>query len=324
MTTATKQQIVCTPCNLFSILSRSDSLRMFVMAKDGLKISPSVIDKLNISPKVYYRSLKQLRDAGLVEKKKDNAGIIRYFHTTFGSIVYQRNIVEMDHYMENLEKMQMIDTIRGSEKFSEAGIARLIHEIMDNIVERPSSSFPSVISQSTKQHVDITLSFDNMVQILLDQIECCKNEILISTRICPEKIINKLLEKSKLGVKLKVIADTDLVKEYLRSQQNFVDNLDKENPMEERKCVVANPWFPDNSVNRRIGDIPFGMIIFDSSVVGIELVNSNNPKEFCGGIFIRDEKIAMNMTELYEQIWERASENIDITKWGHDMLTRKN
>jgi predicted transcriptional regulator len=317
MTTATKQEIVCTPCNLFSILSRSDSLRMFVMAKDGLKISPSVIDKLNISPKAYYRALKQLRDAGLVEKKKDNAGIIRYFHTTFGSIVYQRNIVEMDWYMENLEKMQMIDTIRRSEKFSEAGIVKLTQEIMDNIMERPFSSFPSVISQSTKQHVDITLSFDRMIQTLLDQIECCKNEILISTRICPEIVINKLLEKSKLGVKLKVIADIDLVKEYFTSQEKFVDNLNKENPTEERKCIVANPWYPDSSVNRRIADIPFGMIILDSSVVGIELVNSSNPKEFYGGIFIRDEKIAMNMTELYEQIWEKASENIDITKYGH-------
>ena len=317
MTTATKQEIVCTPCNLFSILSRSDSLRMFVMAKDGLKISASVIDKLNISPKAYYRALKQLRDAGLVEKKKDNAGIIRYFHTTFGSIVYQRNIVEMDRYMENLEKMQMIDTIRRSEKFSEACIVKLTQEIMDNIMERPFSSFPSVISQSTKQHVDITLSFDRMIQTLLDQIECCKNEILISTRICPEIVINKLLEKSKLGVKLKVIADIDLVKEYFTSQEKFVDNLNKENPTEERKCIVANPWYPDNSVNRRIADIPFSMIILDSSVVGIELVNSNNPKEFYGGIFVRDEKIAMNMTQLYEQIWEKASENIDITKYGN-------
>jgi predicted transcriptional regulator len=312
MTTATKQEIVCTPCNLFSILSRSDSLRMFVMAKDGLKISASVIDKLNISPKAYYRALKQLRDAGLVEKKKDNAGIIRYFHTTFGSIVYQRNIVEMDRYMENLEKMQMIDTIRRSEKFSEACIVKLTQEIMDNIMERPFSSFPSVISQSSKQHVDITLSFDRMIQTLLDQIECCKNEILISTRICPEIVINKLLEKSKLGVKLKVIADIDLVKEYFTSQEKFVDNLNKENPTEERKCIVANPWYPDNSVNRRIADIPFGMIILDNSEVGIELVNSNNPKEFYGGIFIRDEKIAMTMTDLYEQTWGKASDNIDI------------
>ena len=136
------------------------------------------------------------------------------------SIVYQRNIVEMDQYMENLEKMQMIDTIRQSEKFSEAGVVKLTQEIMDNIVKRGSSSSslsPSAISQSTKQDVDIILSFDRMIQILLDRIECCKDEILISTRICPEIVINKLLEKSKLGVKLKVIADIDLVKEYINS-----------------------------------------------------------------------------------------------------------
>ena len=312
MTTETRQEIISTSCNLFSILSRNDSLRMFVMAKDGLKISPSVIDKLDISPKAYYRALKQLKVAGLLQKKKDNAGMIRYFHTTFGSIVYQRNIVEMDQFIENLEKMQMIDTIRQSEKFSEAGIVKLTQEIMDNIVKRGSSSSslsPSAISQSTKQHVDIVLSFDRMIQTLIDGIERCKDEILISTRICPEIVINKLLEKSKLGVKLKVIADIDLVKEYFSSQEKFVDNLN--NPIEERKCVVANPWYPDNTVNRKIADIPFGMIILDNSEVGIELVNSNNPKEFYGGIFIRDKKIAMTMTELYEQIWEKAPENID-------------
>jgi hypothetical protein len=313
MTTEVRQEIISTSCNLFSILSRNDSLRMFVMAKDGLKISPSVIDKLDISPKAYYRALKQLKVAGLLQKKKDNAGMIRYFHTTFGSIVYQRNIVEMDQFIENLEKMQMIDTIRQSEKFSEAGIVKLTQEIMDNIAERrsssSSSSFPSAISQSTKQHVDIVLSFDRMIQTLIDGIERCKDEILISTRICPEIVINKLLEKSKLGVKLKVIADIDLVKEYFSSQEKFVDNLN--NPIEERKCVVANPWYPDNTVNRKIADIPFGMIILDNSEVGIELVNSNNPKEFYGGIFIRDKKIAMTMTELYEQIWEKAPENID-------------
>jgi hypothetical protein len=33
---------------------------------------------------------------------------------------------------------------------------------------------------------------------------------------------------------------------------------------------------------------------------------------FCGEIFIRDEKIAMTMTEFYHQIWEKASENIDV------------
>jgi DNA-binding PadR family transcriptional regulator len=300
MTTPASQQVISSPQNLFSILSHNETIEMFAMAKDGLKISPSIIDKLDISPKAYYRALKQLKNAGLIEKRKDKAGMIMYFHTTFGSIVYQRNVVEMEQYAENLQKMQMIDTLKSAEKFSEADILKLTQEIMYNI--------PPAIFKSVNNNVDIIMSFDEVIQKLLEQIDYCKSEILVSTRICPEIVINKLLEKSKLGVKVKVVADIDLVKEYFRSQEKFVDNPNSKNTIEERKCIVANPWYPDDTINRRIADIPFGIIILDNSEVGIEMVNSNNPGEFCGGIFIRDQRIAMIMTECYQQIWEKASE----------------
>ena len=309
MTIAARQEVVSTSRNLFSILSRNDNLKMFVMAKDGLKISPSIVDELEITSKRYYIALKQLKDAGLIEKDKKGY----YIHTTFGSIVYQRTILEMRQYTKYLEKMQMIDTIRSAEKFSEAAILKLTQEIMDNII-KPSSSFPFAISESINNKIDIILSFDKIIQTLLQRIDCCKSEILISTRIYPEIVINKILERSKLGVKVKVVADIDLVKEYFRTQQKFVDNLDEKNPIKERQCVIANPWYPDKTINRRIADIPFGVIILDNTEVGIELVDSNNPKEFYGGIFIRDEKIVMTMTEFYQQLWEKASENTDVNK----------
>ncbi|MFL6404965.1 MAG: hypothetical protein ACJ71M_15980 [Nitrososphaeraceae archaeon] len=308
MTISARQEIVPASRNLFSIFSRNVSLQMFVIAKNGLKITPSILDELEATPKRYYRALKQLKDAGLIEKHKEGY----YIHTTFGSIVYQRIILELSQYAKHLEKMQMIDTIRQTEKFSKAAILKLTQEIIDNNIIKPSS-FTSAISESSNK-IDIILSFDNVIQTLVQRIDCCKSEILISTRICPEIVINKILEKSKLGVKVKVVADIDLVKEYFRTQQKFVDNLDKKNQIKERKCIVANPWYPDNTINRRIADIPFGMIILDKTEVGIELVNSNNPKEFYGGIFIKDEKIAMTMTEFYQQMWEKASENTDVIK----------
>src|SRR5919198_4542221 len=123
MVMASRQEIVSASRNLFSILSRNDSLKMFLIAKDGLKITPSILDELEITSKRYYRALKQLKDAGLVEKDKKGY----YIHTTFGSIVYQRVILEMAQYTKYLEKMQMIDTIRRAEKFSEAAILKLTH-----------------------------------------------------------------------------------------------------------------------------------------------------------------------------------------------------
>ena len=62
MTTPASQGVASSPRNIFSILSHNETLEMFAMAKDGLKISPSIIDKLDISPKAYYRALKQLKD----------------------------------------------------------------------------------------------------------------------------------------------------------------------------------------------------------------------------------------------------------------------
>src|ERR687883_1628193 len=177
MATASSQELlVSSPRNFFSVLSRDDAIKMFAMAKDGLKISPSIIDKLDISPKAYYRALKQLKNAGLVEKRKDKDGIM-YFHTTFGSIVYQRNIVEMKQYAENLQKMQMIDTLKSAEKFSEADILKLTQWGI------PPAVFRSV------NDIDIVLSFDKVIQKLLERIDSCKSEILVSTRICPEIII---------------------------------------------------------------------------------------------------------------------------------------
>jgi DNA-binding PadR family transcriptional regulator len=302
------QEAITGSQNLLSLLSRSDSQKMFAIAKEGLMISTSTLDTLRITPKRYYRALKQLKDAGLIEKDKKGY----YIHTTFGSIVYQRIILELSQYAKHLEKMQMIDTLRRTGKFSEASILKLTQEIMDNNIIKPSSL--SAISESSNNKIDIILSFDKVIETLVQRIDCCKSEILISTRICPEIVINKILEKSKLGVKVKIVADIDLVKEYFRSQQKFVDNLneEKKNQIKERRCVIANPWYPDKTINRRIADIPFGMIILDKTEVGIELVNSNNPKEFCGGIFIRDEKIAMTMNELYQQMWEKSSENTDV------------
>jgi DNA-binding transcriptional regulator YhcF (GntR family) len=297
---------------LLTVLSRSDNIKMFSAAasSDGLKISLSIINKLDIPKKRYYRALKQLKDAGLIEKNHKKGS---YTHTTFGSIIYQI-ILEMGQYAKYLEKMQMIDTIKRADKFSEAAILKMIQEITDSVAKSSSFSFTTVVVSQSISNVNVILSFDDTIQILLDQIERCENEILILTRICPEIVINKLLEKSKLGVKVKVVADTDLVKEYFRSQEKFINNLNKKDPIKERKQVVTNPWYPtNNNIQRRIADIPFGMMIFDNSEVGIELVNSNNPNEFYGGILIKDEKIATTMTELYQQIWEKASENVDVS-----------
>ena len=92
----------------------------FVQAKEGLKTHSNELHNEIPTKNRYYKALKQLKDAGLIEKPLGSRDT--YFHTTFGSILYQKMFVELAEYKNNIEKMKMIDTLKNSNKYSENDI----------------------------------------------------------------------------------------------------------------------------------------------------------------------------------------------------------
>ena len=79
--------------SLFSVLSKPNTMKMFLASMQGVKMSASTLNDLKLTRKKYYKALKQLKRANLVEKSKGF-----YSLTTFGKIVYQRNIIELLQY----------------------------------------------------------------------------------------------------------------------------------------------------------------------------------------------------------------------------------
>jgi hypothetical protein len=77
---------------------------------------------------------------------------------------------------------------------------------------------------------------------------------------------------------------------------------------EERKKVVENPWYQSGvKIERRVGKVPFGLIILDRNEVGIELVDSYNPDKFSAGILVKDgSQIVDAMLKLYEEMWSNS------------------
>ena len=94
--------------NLFSILSNRDNLLMFCVAKDGLETNSSILHNDIPTKKRYYKALKQLKDEGLIAKSSNHRST--YFHTIYGAIVYQREIVEMAIYKKHIDNMKLIDS----------------------------------------------------------------------------------------------------------------------------------------------------------------------------------------------------------------------
>jgi hypothetical protein len=289
---------------LLSILSRKDNLAIFIHAachnnnnNEGLEAKSSTIEKIGISKKVYYTRLKQLINAGLIQKSD---GV--YKHTTLGNIIYQNHILSLMEELKNIKQMQMVDTLKYTKQFSEDEISDFIRRVTDGKVSIPTDSNAS----STK--IEFVWTYQDMVSAMVERIEFCKNEILLASRYLNEIIINSILCKANSsGIDVKVLTDSSLVKQYFEVEGKALKLRDNDKNASERMNVVSNPWYP-GKVSRRIANIPFYMIMLDDKEVGIEIVNWNDPKDFYGMIFIKgDEKTLKIMHDLYYKIWANTS-----------------
>jgi hypothetical protein len=271
---------------------------------------------MKLSRKRYYKALKQLRDAGLIEKYE---GV--YSHTSFGRIIYQRNIMEVIEYRKYFEELRVVDNIKGNLKIAEDKLVSFFEKLIGvkNNVALPSvTTTATTATIDTPKKVEIVGRYEEMVSLILKCIDLCKDEILIATRVSPEVIINRVILKCKLGVHVRVLADTDLVKEYFKVHKiDMVGLNDQHKNAVERISVIGNPWYPEKNINRKICKIPFGIIIIDGKEVGIELIDQTDPKKFNMGILLRDKNASGVMKEYYEKLWNHAFS--DITKVKDDL-----
>jgi hypothetical protein len=303
--------------SLFSVLSKPNTMKVFLAAANGVRLSAPTLSTLKLTRKKYYKALKQLKVAKLVEKSKGF-----YSHTTFGKLVYQRNIIELEQYRKYIEEMGAVDTIKSTlAPQLEDKFARIFERLVLQNKEEPHSN-PALAPMISSKKVEIIYTIEEMISMLLKRISLCKEQILVGTRFSPEAVINSILDKSRQGVHVKVLADVDLIKEYVKLHNISGATLDSnDRDSSERLNVIANPWYPNKSINRRICNLPFGLIIIDKMEVGIELVNSKQPDKFNMGILIRDKEASAIMEQYYEGMWRNAFS--DVTKLKDNLFSPK-
>src|ERR671921_1019604 len=307
---------VSSSLKLFSVLSKPDNMKIFLAAKEGIKVHLFTSTHLQLSRKQYYKSLKRLKDIGLIQKLK---GV--YCHTSFGKIVYQKNIIDIEEYARYSDGMQVLDAIKSTTSRGDSSLLPVEDRFM-TFIEKLTNMRDGRANTSKK--IEVVWTYEQMVSLLLECIDLCKEEILIATRISPEIIIKTIQQKSKVGTKVRVLADEGLVSEYfkLHTTDNLsLDSQDKN--AEERRKVISNPWYPEEkNIERKICKVPFGMIIIDGKEIGIELVDQNDPHRFKAAILLRDENTCATMKEYYQRIWDGASS--DIRQLKDQLADKKN
>lgn len=304
--------LVKNSAKLLYILSRQDNLNIFMLASNsGLEAKSSTLQHIGLSRRVYYTRLKQLINAGLIEKSDQV-----YRHTTLGNIIYKNQILSLVENLKNTKQMKMIDTLKHTNEFSEDEIANFMSKITsgNNILERSASSI----------RVESVWTYQDMVSAIVERVEFCNKEILLASRYLNEIIINSILRKANSSrIDVKVLTDSNLVKAYFEAEDVTSKlKFDNNKNAAERVNVVSNPWYPGR-VDRKIAKIPFSMIILDSKEVGIEIVNWNDPNDFYGVIFVKSDQATLKvMRDLYYKIWDNASPSFEYNRQQSKMRGR--
>jgi hypothetical protein len=274
--------------------------RLFLYADRGFVLSVSLLDKLQISTKQYYKALHKLKLLGLLEKRD---GI--YHHSISGSILYNQVIRQIAQLSRHQREFKIINLLKNSGQFSDDDVRKFVEQITkdDNVSPMPEGAhiFPNIM-----------ISHENIVKTLCQRIEKANNEVLIATRISLDEVIASLIESIKLGVKVRVLVDERLIAEYRRVYHSGTEKSDSpalvDKHAKERIKVVENPWYQSGvKIERRVGKVPFGLIILDRNEVGIELVDSYNPDKFSAGMLVKDSsQIVDAMLKLYEEMWSNS------------------
>lgn len=288
----TNEQTLERMTQILSILSKNDALSLFALAKDGIKSELDTPRKLHLTKKQYYSRLKQLVDLGLVNKNQNE-----YVLTVLGSMIFQKYISNLIKDVENSKQIEIVETLKSNPRFSNQDISNFLSKVG---YQKPVEELSNFASESNTQMIT---KFDEMVSKVLQVIEFAQDEILMATRFSSELIINSILKKSNAGVKVRVLADTNLVEEYFEAEDKIGY---KDSNSKEREQVVSDPYYP-SKIQRNYIQIPYCVLIVDGKKVGMEMIDLNNPTKFSGAIFVEDVNLSSKMKELFENLWVKSS-----------------
>ncbi len=268
--------------DVFNVLSKPDAMTIFLLAKNGLEAETDAAAKIGLTRKQYYTRLKQLVDLELIERIEG-----KYYHTTLGSLIYNKNIAELSNTLAHKKELKIVDVLKKSSEFNMNEITRFLEKVS---------------GERATLKCELIWSWNDMVNTLIDRIAYAEKEVLLISRFYEEKIIHAIINK---GIDTKVIVDTDLVKGYIDSQ---VSNIKDLHHLDEKLKVISYPWYGnDKKIERRCTTVTCSMLIIDEKECAIELIDAINPKKFYACILIEDELVSKNVKYRFNTIWNIAS-----------------
>ncbi|MDA4111011.1 MAG: hypothetical protein OK439_00620 [Thaumarchaeota archaeon] len=274
--------------DIHSALSNSDSLRIFNLAAEGIDASTSVLEKHQFTKKRYYGRLKELVDLGLVFKKEGE-----YKHTVLGSMIFENQVKSLEQILVKKSNLEVISALKKNAENGALSMtgAELPQELMNDL--------EASTGVSDLQAARFFATWNELSSFVALKIETMKTELFAATRYIDFRTADTALRAAKRGCKVNLLHSN---RNGLSTKLQLMGNL-----MAHPKALSVFKELTNNP-NIILGEatVPYSFLVIDNSVVGIEIVNPEDPYSFFFGLEFENPDLAQKLISHFREISKSA------------------
>jgi len=298
---------------IFAILSDKSTVNLLRTAYEGsLRLSSYVG---NLSKKQFYVKLKNLCNAGLVEKRED----AYYRTTTLGSLVFNGHVRTLEEALTNFWELKAIDILKKREDFP----ADRKESIIDELVR--GSNLKNFTNSTHLTGFAMIKDFNRLIIEVIRMLEDARKEIYFASRYHDPHVSKKMFDKVDKGVRVHFL-DGNPEQISVESRLNAIlrtppdpETFRRVNRIIRSSCFELKRLGPAtivNNANTNTNDtsvIPRfnSFLVADSNQVIYENINYGNPEEFTVAIAKYDDGY---LAKQFINYWRLLARDAEVPK----------
>ena len=272
--------------DIFSMFANLDTMRIFMLAEKGIGNSNKALKGLGLTPKRYYSRLKELVDAGVLEKVN---GV--YAYTPIGEMLHKLGLSLMS-IVNNKQKIGLLMNFTTSEALSPDERQRINSVLFGG--EEDSQLLDLFHNISPETIIKIS-EYKTLIEILARDIASSQRSVLLASRYFEIRVVDECLKAQERGVELRVL----ISKETMSNKMNKLRML--LSPQLVMKMLETSKGANINDTLREI-EIPFSFCIIDGHRCFFEFPSLNGA--FSIAFKLESNETSKKFIQLFNLIWE--------------------
>jgi len=273
---------------ILTALANEDAIKIFITAQGGIEKSTQAIHELGLTQKRYYSRLRELMDAGLIEKR-ENA----YRHTTTGAICYTLG-KSVNAALAQRDSLDLVDRVRRSRSFS----TKQTTQILQALTPRDLAS--SLEGGGLIHPARLLDEGSLLVSELIARIEGAKERIYLAAEDPDARVMEALIRAAQRKIDLSLLTgESHKLSERIQVLQ-----------------LILNPGFAhavlDLLLARELkvkhGDVPFTFCVIDGTFALIELADPFT-NDFQAGFTLESPVVCHRLVQTFEGLFQQAEED---------------